>query len=217
MRLKAPCDSIPFTTLDIYGDSLSLVGFRGKRVILSFFRDAGCPLCHFRIQGLVNHYNEWKAKGLEIIAIFSSTAKEVRKYAARYPMPFRVIADPNLSLYQQYGIERSSLALFKGFVCKLPSVMRGILTDGHPCKFSHVKIVPADFLLEVDGSIAELWYGRDAANSITFERIERFADRLAEGLSIQESIELKGLRYENKKLKILLQQAKLESRVDVQE
>jgi peroxiredoxin len=215
MRVKAPYKSIPFATIDIYGDSLSLADFYGKRVMLSFFRDVDCPFGHLRIQELANHYTEWQAMGLDVIAVFSSTAEEVRQHVVRHPLPFRMIADPALSLYQEYGIEPYLRGFLKRLIDTLSTLAKGSFTGQRPRKRSHAKTVPADFLLEVDGTIVDLWYGLDVMDHIPFERVERFADRHTEGLSIQEYMELKHLRCENKKLKRLLQQSKLELRMDV--
>ena len=96
MRLQIPSDGVHFTTKDIYGLTVSLDEFAGKPVMLSFFRDAACPFCNFRVYELANNYNEWRSAGLEVVVVFSSTAEEVKKYVARYPRPFRVIADPDL-------------------------------------------------------------------------------------------------------------------------
>ncbi len=202
MRLTTPCKSIPFSTQDIYGESLNLSNFRGRRVVLSFFRDAACPFCNFRIYELTHNYKEWQAAGLEIIVVFSSTAEEVRQHVARYPRPFRMVADPGLVLYEQYGIEQSASALLKALMFKLPRIIRGVYTGGRPKQNPHVKIVPADFLLEIDGSVVELWYGRDTADHIPLEKIQHFANGLTTGLSVKEKRELMQLRIENKRLRI---------------
>jgi peroxiredoxin len=202
MRLTPPCHSIPFSTHDIYGESLSLSHLHGRRVMLSFFRDAACPFCNFRIYELTHNYKEWQAAGLEIVVVFSSTAEEVRQHVARYPRPFRMVADPDLQLYEQYGIEQSTSALFKALMFKLPRIALGIYTGGRPKKNPHVNIVPADFLLDVDGSIVDTWYGRDTADHIPLERIQRFANDLLAGLSVKQKKELMYLRAENKRLRI---------------
>lgn len=202
MRLTTPCESIPFTTQDIYGESIDVNDFKGRRIVLSFFRDAACPFCNFRIYELTHNYKNWQAAGLEIIVVFSSTAEQVRKHVARYPRPFRMIADPHLQIYKQYRVEQSSRALFKALVCKFPRIIRGIIAGGRPSKNPHVNIVPADFLLNEEGNIVELLYGRDTADHIPLENIQRFANDVSGGMFLKEHKELIRLRVENKRLKI---------------
>lgn len=208
MRLKTPCQSISFSTHDIYGNSITLSGFQGKRVMLSFFRDAACPFCNFRIYELSNNYKGWLAAGLEVIVVFSSTAQEVRQHVAKHPRPFKMIADPDLILYNQYGVEHSSRALWKALFFKFPRIVKGVMTGGRPKKNPNVKIVPADFLLDVDGSVVDLWYGRDTADHIPLQRIQTFVDELANVVSQNEKNELQQLRLENKKLKKLVRELK---------
>lgn len=201
MRLESPCPSINFSTTDIYGNALSLEQFKGKQVMLSFFRDAACPFCNFRLYELTNNYKEWQAAGLEVVVVFSSTADEVQQYVARHPRPFHMIADPNLSLYNQYGVEHSASALFKALFFKLPRIIKGIAKGGYPSKNPNVKIVPADFLLDAQGQVVDLWYGRDTADHIPMEKIQQFVDDFSKKYVLQQQQQIESLRREVAMLK----------------
>lgn len=174
MKLKAPCQGIDFVTSDIYGNAFRLSELRGKRVLLSFFRDAACPFCNFRIYELTHNYTEWHERGLEIVALFSSPSDAVRHHVAKYPRPFRMISDPDLSVYNQYGVEHSTAALFKALLFKMPRIIRGVATGGRPSANRHPRIVPADFLINEDGRIEQVFYGRDTADHIPLEDVRRF-------------------------------------------
>jgi hypothetical protein len=76
----------------------------------------------------------------------------------------------------------------------------------------HVKIVPADFLIEIDGRVVDLWYGRDTADHIPLSKIQRFADNLSVVVSIKQLMELEFLRKENKKLKQMVQVLKIKAK-----
>lgn len=179
MRLIAPCEEIDFRAKDIFGEHFQLSELRGKRVALSFFRDAACPFCNYRIYELTSKYDEWKASGLEIVTIFSDTDEQVRKYVAKRPRPFTMISDPKLQLYDKYGVEQSALALFKALVFKLPEVIRGFATGGRPTNNPHIKLVPADFLIDVDGEVVETWYGKNTADHIPIQRLAEFSSKIA--------------------------------------
>ena len=140
-----------------------------------------------------------------MVVVFSSTVEEVRQHIARYPRPFRVIADPDLALYNQYGVEHSSSALLKALLFKLPRIVKGFQTGGRPQKNSHVNLVPADFLLDEKGSVVDLWYGRDTADHIPIERIHNFVKQKLLILTVAERKELARLRIENKKMKQVLE------------
>lgn len=174
MRLTAPCPSIDFATTDIYGDSIKLSDFRGKKVMLAFFRDAACPFCNLRVYELTQKYKSWETNNIEIIAVFSSPAEEVRHFVAKHPRPFRLVSDEDLNLYNQYGVEHSAVALFKALIFKLPRIIKGMFKGGYPQPNPHVKIVPADFLINEQGKIEHVWYGRDTSDHMPIAEVEHF-------------------------------------------
>jgi thioredoxin-dependent peroxiredoxin len=174
MRLTAPSEGVDFVAHDIYGKPIALRDFRGRRVMLSFFRNAGCPFCNFRIYELTHKYKDWAYQGLEIVAFFASTPEEVKRYVAKYPRPFRMIGDINLNIYNRYGVERSAVAIFKALLFKLPRVIRGMTLGNLAKTNAHPTLVPADFLVDEDGMIRDIWYGRDLSDHIPLKRVEAF-------------------------------------------
>ncbi|WP_040556945.1 peroxiredoxin family protein [Reinekea blandensis] len=180
MRLTPPAPAQTFEAQDIYGETVRLTDFAGKKVMLCFFRDAACPFCNFRVYELTHRYRAWKARGVEVIAVFSSTAEEVREHVARYPRPFRLIADSNLDIYNQYGVEKSGKALWKALLFKMPRIIRGMVKGGRPRPNPHVTLVPADFLIDTKGHIQDCWYGRNTSDHIPLERVDAFIGRDAQ-------------------------------------
>jgi peroxiredoxin len=174
MRLSAPMQKSNFQTYDIHGNPISLDDFHGKRVMLSFFRDAACPFCNFRIYELTHRYKTWQEQNLVIIAVFSDTADKVVAHVAKYPRPFLMLADPDLGIYNQYRVEHSSLAIAKAFLFRLPTIIRGFATGGRPSNNPHVRLVPADFLIDEEGVIRKTWYGQNTSDHIPLEEVEKF-------------------------------------------
>ncbi len=174
MRLTPPCPSIDFSIQDIYGDTIKLSEYKGKKVMLAFFRDAACPFCNFRVYELTQKYKQWQDHPFEIIAVFSSPAEEVRRYVAKHPRPFRLVSDTELDLYNQYGVEHSTKALFKALLFKLPRIIKGMLTGGYPQANPNVKLVPAEFLINPLGKVEAVWYGRDTSDHMPMKQVEAF-------------------------------------------
>lgn len=174
MQLTAPRQGIDFQTKDIYGKHFQLSDHIGKRVILSFFRDAGCPFCNLRVYELTQNYKDWHDQNLEIIAVFSDTSEQVRRFVAKHPRPFTMLADPELEIYNRYGIQHSSMALFKALLFKFPRIIKGLFKGARPSNNPHVKIVPADFLITEDGRISKVWYGRDTSDHIPLDEVQQF-------------------------------------------
>ena len=141
------------------------------------FRDAACPFCHYRIYELTHNYQQWKNHNLEVVAVFSDTSEQVRRFVAQHPRPFTMIADPTLKLYNHYGIEHSTSALFKALFLNMPRIIKGVAKGGRPSNNPHVRIVPADFLLAEDGRIEHVWYGRDTSDHIPLDVVSQFIDQ----------------------------------------
>ncbi|HJP97791.1 MAG TPA: peroxiredoxin-like family protein [Rhodanobacteraceae bacterium] len=178
MRLK-PSAVAPLLALkDVHGKPVAIGGARGRRTLLCFFRDAACPFCNFRIYELTRHHQSLAALGLEVIAVFASTPEEVLRFVARKPRPFVVIADPSSSAHEAYGIERSFWRKWKGVATRIPTLLKGLRIVGL-AGLNTTNLMPADFLIDEDGRIAEAYYGSDAGDRIPFERVELF---LARGL-----------------------------------
>ena len=146
----------------------------GKRpTLLCFFRDPACPFCNLRIYELTQRHAAFSALGLKVVAVFSATPEEVKRFVARKPRPFQIVADPSPQTYEAYGIERSFWRKLKAVVMRLPALLRGLRMVGL-AGFRTNNLLPADFLLDEYGHIVEAWYGRDAGDRIPFEHIELF-------------------------------------------
>lgn len=174
MRLHAP-DAAPRLKLaDVYGDATIIGGARGMRTLLCFFRDASCPFCNTYIDRLAERYPRLADRGLEVIALFPSTADELRRFVLRERRPFRVIADPIRAAYDAYEIEYSLRCKLKAIITRVPTLLKGLRIVGM-AGLNTNNIVPADFLIDEQGRIVQAYYGRDAGDHMPFDRIELFA------------------------------------------
>ncbi|HET7656381.1 MAG TPA: redoxin domain-containing protein [Luteimonas sp.] len=177
MRLPAPSPAPALDLVDIHGQPIR-IGGSGRRTLLSFFRDAACPFCNFRIYELTHHHEALSALGLDVVAVFCSTREEVLHFVARHPRPFRIAADPAGATHARYGIERSLWRKLKAIVTRVPTLLKGLRMVGW-AGLNTNNLMPADFLIDEQGRIIETWYGSDAGDRIPLERVELF---LARGL-----------------------------------
>jgi peroxiredoxin len=139
------------------------------RTHLQFRRFAGCPICHLHLRSFAERYNEVADAGITEVVFFHYPVRELRGYQSR--LPFMVVADPHKEHYRQFGVEarlrslmhpRAMQAAFRGYV----DVMRhrndpnsaGVgAGDGS----THLGL-PADFLIDPDGTVDALHDGRHA-------------------------------------------------------
>jgi peroxiredoxin len=171
MKLLAPSSAPALDLFDIYGQPIAIGS--GRRTLLSFFRDAACPFCNFRIYELTHNHASLSALGLDIVAVFGSSQAEVLHFVARHPRPFRIAADPVGASHARYGIERSLWRKIRAIVTRVPTLIRGLRIVGL-AGLNTNNLMPADFLIDEEGRIVETWYGRDAGDRIPLERVELF-------------------------------------------
>lgn len=172
MRLQSGDKTIDFEVTDYKGKKIRLSDFTKKKVLLSFYRYASCPLCNLRIHGLIKRYNDYHAAGLEIFSFFESPVESMKKYVGTQEPPFALIPDPDRLVYKKYRVEKSLGKYITGlFSGKLGKAIR---MGFKPGKMEGVKtLVPADFLIE-NGLIKTAFYGKDISDHIPFEVIEDF-------------------------------------------
>ena len=56
-------------------------------------------------------YSEFQAANAEVLVILGDSLEKARSYAEVLHLPFAVLADPERTVYHQYGLERAFLGL----------------------------------------------------------------------------------------------------------
>ena len=171
-----------FEMKDLYGKSIKLGNYKGKKVLLAIFRYASCPFCNLRVHELIKNYEKLKNEGLEIIAVFKSTEAEIKKYVNTQKPPFTIIPDEKGVLYQKYGIEKSFAGFLKSMlrVSELVYTMRkgffSLKTLPEP------QLIPGDFLINEKGMIEEAYYGKDFGDHLPLEKIKKWLEKEVVGV-----------------------------------
>lgn len=174
MQLIAPGKAPRLTVVDIDGHPVAIGAATNRRTLLCFFRDPACPFCNYRIYELTYHHAGLSKLGLDVVAVFAATVDEVKRFVAKKPRPFPVIADADSTIYKAYGVERSSYwGKLKAICSRLPTLIKGLRIVSW-AGLKTTNLMPADFLIDEHGQIAETWYGRDAGDRIPLERVELF-------------------------------------------
>ena len=175
MRLFAPAQAPALDLVDIHGKPIA-IGGNGRLTLLSFFRDAACPFCNFRIYEWTSQHATLAARGLDIIAVFSASQADVMRFAGHRPRPFPLAADPTSRAHEIYGIERSLWRKLKAIVTRVPTLLKGMRLVGL-AGLNTGNLMPADFVIDEHGNIVDAYYGSDAGDRIPLERVERLLPR----------------------------------------
>ena len=186
MKLLAPTKTPALALVDINGQPVQ-VG-NGRRMLLSLFREANCPFCNFRVYDLSNNYPGLSHLGMDIVVVFKSDRDDILKFIAKRPRPFRMVADPEGIAHQAFAVNSSMWGKLKAMMLRMPALMRGMGMVGMS-GMATGNLMPADFLIDEYGNLVEAYYGGDAGDRISFERIELF---LARGLIARAAAQQQG-------------------------
>ena len=171
MTLSAPSAMPQLALTDVYDQTISLP--TGRKLMLSLFREATCPFCNYRVYELTHNYREMNAQGMDIVAIFSSNREDVMKFIARQPRPFRMVADPEGTIHQAYGTQTSMWGKMVAMLRRMGAFFYGMRQVGMQGMRTG-NILPADFLIDENGRIVDIYYGRDAGDHIPMARVQAF-------------------------------------------
>lgn len=97
---KAPV----FSGNDQQGKKVSLSDFKGRKVIIYFYPQDDTPTCTIEACNLRDNYSLLKKEGFVILGISPDSEKSHKKFAAKFDLPFTLIADPEHIIIDKYGV-----------------------------------------------------------------------------------------------------------------
>ena len=181
MELSKNITAPTFSLTDIFGRTIDLNNYRDKKVLLAFFRHAGCPFCSLRVHELTKAHGELKQKGLEMIFFFESKERVLlRSIFHKEVSPIPLISDPKKVWYDHYGLEssvyKSAVSHLTTFVqTAIKAKMKGLpmhpMADGES-----INTIPAEFLLDKDLVIRKLHYSKALNDRLPLTEIHAFAN-----------------------------------------
>jgi len=178
MQMKAGDRSPYFEVLDYKKVKQSLQK-NDKPVLLTFFRHAGCPMCNLRVRELIKAQERLKKYDLKILTVFESPTKSIQRDVGRQNPPFPIIPDPERKLYKLFGVAISWVGFVKIFVVRPKHIFEAIFKNGFIPKFLEATpMMPADFLINKDGTIRMAYYGKDIGDHVPFSDLYTALDEM---------------------------------------
>lgn len=195
MQLSSNTTAPTLRTQDVFGTPFDLLAAAksGQKILLSFFRSAGCPVCNTRVAQLMGNALRWNEQGLIIVAVYESTRENMLEYVqdstGRRRFPFTIIADPERKHYQTFHIETSFAKMMGGFMkgSVVAMAMKGSdFSQSHskPKQDGTMTRIGADFLIDERGIIQTAHYGAFLGDHLATDAVSRFA---AQSSSIRAS------------------------------
>ena len=98
--LKAP----DFTAKDQDGKSVTLEEYRGRKVILYFYPKDDTPGCTKEACAFRDNLPNFNKVDAVVLGVSVDGEKAHRKFADKYELPFRLVADDSKSIVEAYGV-----------------------------------------------------------------------------------------------------------------
>ncbi len=89
---------------EIKTSEFSLAGLRGQRVVLFFFPKADTPGCTTESCEFRDAHKTFTKKNAVIVGISPDKTAAHAKFAAKYSLPFTLVADPEHAIAEAYGV-----------------------------------------------------------------------------------------------------------------
>jgi len=86
---KAPDFAVP----DGEGNPVRLKDLRGKKVVLFFYPKDDTPGCTKEACAFRDSFSKFRKRGIEVLGVSLDSEKSHQKFAQKYDLPFRLLAD----------------------------------------------------------------------------------------------------------------------------
>ncbi|MGP1615031.1 MAG: peroxiredoxin [Pollutimonas bauzanensis] len=93
----------PFTAASTQGE-ISLDSLRGHCAVLYFYPKDSTPGCTTEAQGFRDRYQDFVDAGCQIVGISRDSLKSHASFAEKQNLPFPLIADPDETMCQLFGV-----------------------------------------------------------------------------------------------------------------
>lgn len=126
-------DAAPdFELTDANGKRVRLSEYRGKKsVVLYFYPKDDTPGCTKEACSFRDSYEAFQEAGAEVIGVSSDSEASHGKFAAKYRLPFTLLADAGGAVRKQYGVP-ATLGLLPGrvtFVIDTDGIVRHVFNS----------------------------------------------------------------------------------------
>jgi len=103
MPLKINDLAPTFVGKDQDNEIIQLADFAGKKLILYFYPKDNTPGCTAQACNLRDNYNQLRQAGYEVVGVSTDSTASHKHFIANKQLPFRLIADEDHTIHEQYG------------------------------------------------------------------------------------------------------------------
>jgi peroxiredoxin len=144
-----------------------------RKIHLQFRRYAGCPVCNLHMRSIAKRHEELLASDVREVAVFYSTRETMLQFQGQ--LPFDTIADPEKKLYAKFGADRKMSPLSalspRSWIAAINALARAPTLKGAQGNGENKMGLPSDFLIDTDGKVLAINYGKRVDDHWSPDRI----------------------------------------------
>jgi peroxiredoxin len=167
-----------FAVKDIEGNQFKLSDFKGKKIILSFYRNVNCPFCNRRIHQLMSMNLRLKNSGVQMLFFFESSNEKISSSIFHQGIShWPLVGDPERRIYNLYGVENSLLKFMRTMVSSNPLKAKKDVTELNlpEDKEATLTLIPADFFIDENFKVVMAKYGKHVDDHVDIAALKVFA------------------------------------------
>lgn len=93
-----------FAANDANGETVRLKDLRGQKVVLYFYPKDDTPGCTKEACSFRDAFNDFKKRDIKVLGVSVDSEASHKKFTAKYKLPFTLLADPDHSIADAYGV-----------------------------------------------------------------------------------------------------------------
>jgi peroxiredoxin Q/BCP len=145
MTTLGPGDPAPaFALSDQHGDTVSLDGFRGRKVLVYFYPEADTPGCTKQSCDVRDHRGDLAGIGVDVVGVSPDPPSAQLAFDRKYGLGFPLLADVDHAVAEAWG------------------AWPGRSAEGR----EPTEVTRSAFLVDEAGLIQRAWYGVKAAETV---------------------------------------------------
>ena len=102
-KLKEGDKAPDFVVNDAEGNPVRLKDLRGKKIVLYFYPKDDTPGCTKEACAFRDSFAKFKRRGIEVLGVSLDNERSHQKFAQKYSLPFRLLADTGRRISEAYG------------------------------------------------------------------------------------------------------------------
>ena len=106
--LQPGAEAPAFSVNDHNGNSINLIDYLGKKVVLWFYPKADTPGCTMEGQGFRDDIKKFEEKGIQIFGVSLDNEKDNKAFAEKYSFTYPLLCDVNKDIALAYHAIKSA-------------------------------------------------------------------------------------------------------------